>query len=68
MGIIDEGRNLWSLVPFVHSYLSIGVETDKIHYILLYKYQKRSNWKENLMLEKRYRESIDHARRDTSSL
>lgn len=40
--IIDEGRNLWSLVPFVHSYLSIGVETDKIHYILLYKYQKEA--------------------------
>ncbi|WP_206853262.1 tRNA lysidine(34) synthetase TilS [Candidatus Enterococcus mangumiae] len=40
--IIDKGRNLWSLVPFVHSYLSIGVETDKIHYILLYKYQKEA--------------------------
>ncbi len=39
--ITDEQRNVYSVVPFTFSYLSIDKETDKIHYILLYKYQKK---------------------------
>lgn len=35
-------RNIYSLIPFAFSYLSIREETDKIHYILLYKYQKEA--------------------------
>ncbi|EOS7855137.1 tRNA lysidine(34) synthetase TilS [Enterococcus hirae] len=38
----DQNENIYSLVPFTYSYLSIGVETDKIHYILLYKYHKEA--------------------------
>ncbi len=38
----DEQKNIVSLLPFAYSHLSIGVETDKIHYILLYKYQKEA--------------------------
>ncbi|MBO0482271.1 tRNA lysidine(34) synthetase TilS [Enterococcus sp. MSG2901] len=39
--ITDAQRNVYSVAPFVFSYLSIAKETDKIHYILLYKYQKK---------------------------
>ena len=38
----DEQKKIISLLPFTYSHLSIGVETDKIHYILLYKYQKEA--------------------------
>ncbi|WP_277891186.1 tRNA lysidine(34) synthetase TilS [Enterococcus lactis] len=40
--ITDAKRNIYSLIPFAFSYLSIREETDKIHYILLYKYQKEA--------------------------
>ncbi|THE15835.1 tRNA lysidine(34) synthetase TilS [Enterococcus hirae] len=40
--IKDNEENLLSLIPFTRSYLSISAETDKIHYILLYKYQKEA--------------------------
>lgn len=38
----DENKNIYSLVPFTYSHLSISVETDKIHYILLYKYHEEA--------------------------
>ncbi|OTN75114.1 tRNA(Ile)-lysidine synthetase [Enterococcus sp. 8G7_MSG3316] len=33
-------QEIVALLPYVFSYLSIAAETDKIHYILLYKYQE----------------------------
>ena len=36
----NKDKNLLAFLPFVCSYLSIGKETDKIHYVLLYKYKK----------------------------
>lgn len=36
----DENKKVLAILPFVLSYLSIGKETDKIHYVLLFKYQK----------------------------
>ncbi|MBF8808649.1 MAG: tRNA lysidine(34) synthetase TilS [Enterococcus lacertideformus] len=38
----DQNKNVYSLLPFVYSHLSISGETDKIHYILLYKYHKEA--------------------------
>lgn len=38
----DEQKKIISLLPFTYSHLSISVETDKIHYILLYKYHKEA--------------------------
>ncbi len=36
----NKDKNLLAFLPFVCSYLSISKETDKIHYVLLYKYEK----------------------------
>lgn len=36
----DSKKNIYGLLPFVLSYLSIVKETDKIHYVLLYKYRE----------------------------
>lgn len=36
----DKHKKVLALLPHVLSYLSIGEETDKIHYVLLFKYQK----------------------------
>lgn len=38
--IVNEEEEILGLLPFALSYLSIPKETDKIHYILLYKYQE----------------------------
>ncbi|MGX7173430.1 tRNA lysidine(34) synthetase TilS [Enterococcus ratti] len=40
--IVDENKIIYSLIPFTYSHLSISVETDKIHYRLLYKYRKEA--------------------------
>ncbi|WP_277424421.1 MULTISPECIES: tRNA lysidine(34) synthetase TilS [unclassified Enterococcus] len=45
--VTDEERNIYSLLPFAYSHLSISAETDKIHYILLYKYQKEAIGRRN---------------------
>lgn len=37
--LCDEEKTIYGVLPFVFSYLSIASETDKIHYILLYKYE-----------------------------
>ena len=34
----NQVKEIYSLLPFVNSYLSIGSETDKIRYILVYRY------------------------------
>lgn len=36
----DYKKNIYGLLPFALSYLSIVRETDKIHYVLLYKYRE----------------------------
>ena len=51
-GWLKMSKKIISLLPFTYSHLSIGVETDKIHYILLYKYQKEATGRRTLMLEK----------------
>ena len=38
--LTDAQENVLALLPYLFSYLSIEQETDKIHYILLYKYRK----------------------------
>ena len=38
--LCDENETILALLPYMLSYLSIPKETDKIHYVLLYKYQK----------------------------
>ncbi len=38
--VTTPGQEVVALIPYVFSYLSIAAETDKIHYILLYKYQE----------------------------
>lgn len=38
--LVDDKGEVFAVLPFVFSYLSIAQETDKIHYILLFKYQK----------------------------
>lgn len=38
--LIDENQTVFAVLPYVLSYLSIPQETDKIHYVLLYKYEK----------------------------
>lgn len=38
----DDQKNLLAVLPIAFSYLSIGSETDKIHYILVYKYREKS--------------------------
>ncbi|EPH98553.1 tRNA(Ile)-lysidine synthetase [Enterococcus faecalis 13-SD-W-01] len=39
--LVNSERVIYSLIPFAFSYLSIRQETDKIHYILLYKSQRK---------------------------
>lgn len=39
--LVNNKRMIYSLIPFAFSYLSIRQETDKIHYILLYKSQRK---------------------------
>jgi tRNA(Ile)-lysidine synthase len=39
--LVNSERMTYSLIPFAFSYLSIRQETDKIHYILLYKSQRK---------------------------
>lgn len=36
--VLDASKNIMSLLPFVNSYLSIEAKTDKIRYILVYRY------------------------------
>ncbi|XBG91118.1 tRNA lysidine(34) synthetase TilS [Enterococcus cecorum] len=36
--VLDASKNIMSLLPFVNSYLSIDAKTDKIRYILVYRY------------------------------
>lgn len=36
----DDHENVLAVLPIAFSYLSIGSETDKIHYILVYKYRE----------------------------
>lgn len=36
--VLDASKNILSLLPFVNSYLSIDDKTDKIRYILVYRY------------------------------
>ncbi|MFD2727914.1 tRNA lysidine(34) synthetase TilS [Enterococcus camelliae] len=38
--VLDSTKNELAFFPFFHSYLSIERETDKIRYVLLYKYRK----------------------------
>ncbi|MGM0126187.1 tRNA(Ile)-lysidine synthetase domain-containing protein [Enterococcus sp. AZ194] len=38
--LTDSKNNIYGLLPFTLSYLSIMEETDKIHYVLLYKYRE----------------------------
>lgn len=38
--VLDNDKNGIGFLPFIHSYLSINEETDKILYVLLYKYRK----------------------------
>ncbi|KAF1295264.1 tRNA lysidine(34) synthetase TilS [Enterococcus sp. JM4C] len=38
--LADSEKNIYGLLPFALSYLSISEETDKILYVLLYKYQR----------------------------
>lgn len=38
--IEDEQERVLAALPFLYSYLSIAEETDKIHYILIYKYRR----------------------------
>ncbi len=38
--LVDKNQQILAIVPYVFSYLSIAKETDRIHYVLLYKYRE----------------------------